>query len=252
MQIVLLPSRDRHERDTGLGQVWSVVLPIGAPPSITRHPAGGPSRSTPRPVGYAGCDGGRHPASGACVCSGRISSRAGCLFVTGGGCAGIQAAALVNGTAAHVWDFDDTSYTGIMHGSAVVFPAVLAVAQDRHVDDAALLTAFVAGSEIAYTLADIVGHGHYFQGWWSTGTFGLVGATAGVARLLGLSTGQTAHALAMAAAGAGGGRVVMGTDAKPFLVGETARRAVDLPKQPVPISAGRPWPSRIHAAFLHC
>ncbi|WP_374651979.1 MmgE/PrpD family protein, partial [Rhizorhabdus sp.] len=35
-------------------------------------------------------------------------------------------AALVNGTAGHVLDFDDTSYTGIMHGSAVVFPAALA------------------------------------------------------------------------------------------------------------------------------
>jgi len=169
--------------------------------------------------------GTRHPA----LVSVRAAFPAGqgACSVTGGGPAGIQAAALVNGTAAHVWDFDDTSYTGIMHGSAVVFPAVLAVAQDRQVDDAALLTAFVAGSEIAYTLADIAGHGHYFQGWWSTGTFGLVGATAGVARLLGLSAGQTAHALAMAAAGAGGGRVVMGTDAKPFLVGETARRAVD-------------------------
>ena len=169
--------------------------------------------------------GTRHPA----LVSVRAAFLAGqgACSVAGGGLAGIQAAALVNGTAAHVWDFDDTSYTGIMHGSAVVFPAVLAAAQDRHVDDAALLTAFVAGSEVAYTLADIVGQGHYFQGWWSTGTFGLVGATAGAARLLGLSTGQTAHALAMAAAGAGGGRVVMGTDAKPFLVGETARRAVD-------------------------
>ncbi len=169
--------------------------------------------------------GARHPTVAAVRTA--FATARGASSITGGGLAGVQAAALINGTAAHVWDFDDTSYTGIMHGSAVVFPALLAAVQDCQVDDATLLNAFVAGSEIAYTLADITGHGHYFQGWWSTGTFGLVGATAGVARLLALSTGQTAHALAMAAAAAGGGRVVMGTDAKPFLVGETARRAVD-------------------------
>ena len=38
------------------------------------------------------------------------------------------AAALINGAATHAWDFDDTSYTGIMHGSAIILPAALAVA----------------------------------------------------------------------------------------------------------------------------
>ncbi len=31
-------------------------------------------------------------------------------------------AALINGAVAHAWDFDDTGYTGIMHGSTIVFP----------------------------------------------------------------------------------------------------------------------------------
>ena len=50
-------------------------------------------------------------------------------------------------------------------------PAVLAAAQDRHVDDAALLTAFVAGSEVAYTLADIAGQG------WAPELFETTGGT---------------------------------------------------------------------------
>ena len=38
-------------------------------------------------------------------------------------------AALANGAAGHVLDFDDTSYTGIMHGSTVIFPAALAAVE---------------------------------------------------------------------------------------------------------------------------
>lgn len=137
-----------------------------------------------------------------------------------------ETATLVNGMAAHVWDFDDTSYTGIMHGSAVVFPVVLALAEERGLGEEELTAAFIAGSEITYTLADICTHSHYFKGWWSTTTIGLVGATAAAARLLGLSTNQMTHAIGLAAAAASGGKVVFGTDGKPFLVGETARRAI--------------------------
>ncbi len=137
-----------------------------------------------------------------------------------------ETAALVNGVAAHVWDFDDTSYTGIMHGSTVVFPVVLALAEERNLDEQELIAAFIAGSEITYTLADICTHDHYFRGWWSTTTFGLVGATAAAARLLGLNADQMAHALGLSASSASGGKAVFGTDGKSFLVGETARRAI--------------------------
>lgn len=136
-------------------------------------------------------------------------------------------AALINGAAAHAWDFDDTSYTGIMHGSAVIFPALLAAAEETGAGEDAMLTAFIAGSEVTYTLAEICGHEHYFKGWWSTVTFSLTGATAAVAKLYGLNAEQTAQALGLAAAASGGGKAVFGTDGKPFLVGEAARRAVD-------------------------
>ena len=151
-------------------------------------------------------------------------------MAVGGKLASPQAAALVNGTAAHVYDFDDTSYTGIMHGSAVILPAILAVAGEIACSREALITAFVAGSEIAYTLADSLTHSHYFKGWWSTGTLGLVGATAAVSRLYGLAGETTASAIGLAAAGAGGTRAIVGTDGKAFFVGDAARRAVDFAK----------------------
>ena len=43
------------------------------------------------------------------------------------------AAALVNGTAAHALDFDDNCYSGFVHGSGVIVPAVLAVAEAENV-----------------------------------------------------------------------------------------------------------------------
>lgn len=143
-----------------------------------------------------------------------------------GGRADAEAAALVNGTAAHVWDFDDTSYTGIMHGSAVVLPAALGLAQEIGSGADALRRAFVAGSEVAYALADLCTHDHYFDGWWSTVTLGLTGATAAAGHLLGLDEDAMTSAIGLAAAASGGGKALLGTDAKPLLVGETARRAV--------------------------
>jgi len=138
------------------------------------------------------------------------------------------AIALILGTAAHAWDWDDTSYAGINHGSAVVLPAVLAAQAISGADDASALAAFVAGSEIAYTLGEVIGPGHYFRGWWSTLTLGLIGATVGACRMLNLSADATGHAIALAAAMAGGGKSVFGTDGKPFLVGLAARNALDL------------------------
>ena len=136
-------------------------------------------------------------------------------------------AALANGTAAHALDFDDTSYTGIMHGSAVVLPAALAATEEARGDGRRLLEAFVAGSEVAYAIALACGTGHYFSGWWSTATFGAFGAAAAAAKGLGLAAAQTASTLALAGAQANGQKVVFGTDAKPFVAGRTAATGVE-------------------------
>jgi 2-methylcitrate dehydratase PrpD len=140
--------------------------------------------------------------------------------------ASAEVAALVNGMSAHAWDFDDTSYTGIMHGSAIVLPVVLALAQETGASETAMITAFVAGSEIAYALGDLCTHDHYFSGWWSTATLGAIGATAAAAKLLRLDVGQTAQAIGMAGAASGGSKSLFGTDGKALLVGDCARRAI--------------------------
>ncbi|MBE1285045.1 MAG: hypothetical protein GJ676_17160 [Rhodobacteraceae bacterium] len=96
--------------------------------------------------------GGAHPATQALVVS--LPHHAGQATLATGGACDTETAALVNGMAAHVWDIDDTSYTGIMHGSAVVLPAVLALAQETGADEAMIRHAFIVGSEVTYVLAD--------------------------------------------------------------------------------------------------
>jgi 2-methylcitrate dehydratase PrpD len=136
-------------------------------------------------------------------------------------------AALVNGTAGHALDFDDTSYTGIMHGSVVAMPAALAAAESVGGNGRRLLEAFVAGSEVTYAVAMLCTTSHYFKGWWSTATLGVFGAAAAAARAMRLSASDTATALALAGVQASGLKVAFGTDAKPYLAGRAAAIGVE-------------------------
>ena len=89
-----------------------------------------------------------------------------------------RAAALANGVAAHALDYDDTSYAGILHATAVVFPAVLAAAETHAVRAPSFLRAFVAGVETTYTLGKLLGTSVYDRGWFTTGVLGSIGAAA--------------------------------------------------------------------------
>ncbi len=57
-------------------------------------------------------------------------------------------AALVNGALIHSLEFDDTHVASVMHGSAVVAPAALAVAQESGRSGTDLIRAFVVGWEL--------------------------------------------------------------------------------------------------------
>ncbi len=135
-------------------------------------------------------------------------------------------AALVNAVAAHALDFDDNCYAGFVHGSAVIVPAALAVAQEVDADGQALLTALVVGAECQYTLGLASDNRLYRRGWWSSGILGPIGACAAAAWLLRLDAQQAAHALGLAAASAAGIKAGFGTDAKALLAGRAAEAGV--------------------------
>ncbi len=67
---------------------------------------------------------------------------------------------------------------------------------------------------------------HYQRGWHCTSTLGVMSATAGAARLLGLDAAATAHALAIAASSASGLKENFGTMVKPLHAGLAARDGV--------------------------
>lgn len=138
------------------------------------------------------------------------------------------AAALVNGTAAHALDYDDIGL-GVGHPSAVIVPAALAVAEHVGATGEQLLHAMVIGYEIAHRFASLPPDslsGPYARGYHGTSLYGVFGATAASARLLGLSHVQTAHALGLATSSSAGLRVNFGTMTKPFHAGSASSAGV--------------------------
>ena len=135
-------------------------------------------------------------------------------------------AALANGTMAHALDFDETNYSSIAHPSAVVAPAVLAVAEAVNATGEDFLASFIVGYEVTSKLGRAVNPTAYEKGWWTTSALGTIGAAAAVARLLGLSQKQTEWALGLAIGQASGVRANNGTLAKPFQAGRAAQNGV--------------------------
>ena len=147
--------------------------------------------------------------------------------VVGGGRTTPAEAALINGTTGHALDYDDTHFGHIGHTSAVVMPALLALAEEREANLSDLLDAALIGSEAALRVGLWLGRSHYQAGFHQTATSGAVGAALGGARLLGLDPGATGHAVGLAAAGAAGLKGQFGTMGKPLNAGRAARGAVE-------------------------
>ncbi|MFY9634163.1 MAG: MmgE/PrpD family protein [Cellulosimicrobium cellulans] len=136
-------------------------------------------------------------------------------------------AALVNGAAAHLLDYDDISPSMPMHPSAVLFPALLAVAEPRRISGERLVSAYDVGAATFRALADLLPqHVHYARGWHTTSTVGRLAAVAALARLVGAGEDVTRNALGMASSLAAGSRPNFGSMTKPFHAGAAARDAV--------------------------
>ena len=135
-------------------------------------------------------------------------------------------AALVNGTASHVLDYDDVNLNINGHPSAVLVPAALAMAESIDASGTDLLTAFVAGYEFACRAGRLAAPGHYLRGYHATATVGGLGAAVACARLLGLDADRTAMAVGIAATQASGLKAMFGTQCKPFHAGMAAQHGI--------------------------
>jgi 2-methylcitrate dehydratase PrpD len=135
-------------------------------------------------------------------------------------------AALANGTAAHALDYDDVLEPGLTHASAVMVPAVLAMAQERGASGAAVLDALLIGFDVQAALAGAVMMVHYTRGWHSTLTLGAPAAAAACGRLIGLDAARMAHAISAATSFSGGSKRQFGTAMKPIHAGLGAQAGI--------------------------
>ncbi|MDE0003550.1 MAG: MmgE/PrpD family protein [Rhodospirillaceae bacterium] len=114
------------------------------------------------------------------------------------------AAAMINGTAAHGEDFDNTFEGCPVHAGSVVVPAVLAVAEERGLSGYDALRGMAVGQELMCRLALVVRKGTHAAGFHPTAVIGAMGATAAVAATTGMPTPATANALGIAGSMASG------------------------------------------------
>lgn len=135
-------------------------------------------------------------------------------------------AALVNGTAAHAHDLDDHELAAITHPSAVLVPALLAVAEERSASGRDILDAYIVGLEVITRIGEGVNMPFYHRGWHATSTIGAVGAAAACARLMCLDVAAVAAAIGIGTSMAAGCNSQVGTTTKPTHAGLAAKAGV--------------------------
>jgi 2-methylcitrate dehydratase PrpD len=135
-------------------------------------------------------------------------------------------AAFINAIGGNLLDYDDTHLRTVIHPSAPVAPAALALAEQRGLSGAAMLQAFILGCEVECRIGNAVSPGHYARGWHITSTCGVFGAAAASAKLLDLDATQTWHALGIAASQSAGIVENLPSAAKNVSVGNAARHGL--------------------------
>jgi 2-methylcitrate dehydratase PrpD len=116
----------------------------------------------------------------------------------------MYSAALVNGTAAHGEDFDDTFEGGPIHSSAVIVPAVLAACERFGGSGSDALRGIAAGVELMCRLSLVSPKAIHRAGFHPTAVIGALGASAGVGAALRLDEDQFVSALGIAGSMASG------------------------------------------------
>ncbi|KAF2236193.1 MmgE/PrpD family protein [Viridothelium virens] len=209
---------------------WAVNLQFSQLPSSVTQAA---NRSF---YNWAGCaiGGSTHPATLKASTALRpffgqpTSSLLGRSASSQDGKADAQHAALINGIASHVHDYDDTHLETIIHPTGPVASALLAQAEALETPTSGkdFLLALVAGIEAECKLGLTVWPKHYDLGWHITSTVGSIGAAVAVGKLLKLDEEKMGHAISIAATQVTGLREQFGSDTKSFHIGRSAQNGL--------------------------
>ena len=135
----------------------------------------------------------------------------------------VLTAALFNAVSSNVLDFDDTHIATVIHPTAVVASALLALAEHRRVSGSEFLHALALGIEATCRIGNAVGLAHYEKGWYITSTCGVFGAAIAAGKVLGLDAQQMNGALGIAATSASGLCMMLGSMTKCYNLGNAAK-----------------------------
>jgi 2-methylcitrate dehydratase PrpD len=146
----------------------------------------------------------------------------------------VRFAAFANAVGIHADDYDDTqlavaenrTYGLLTHPTAPVLSAALAFAETRSLPGKELLLAYNIGVEVECKIAEAISPRHYEEGFHSTGTMGVFGSAAAMAKVKGFDLPQVLTTLGIAASEGAGLRENFGTMTKPFHAGKAAENGV--------------------------
>lgn len=158
-----------------------------------------------------------------------VTDKRGCptsMLWTSGTHADAESAAFFNALAAHALDYDDVSVPIRGHLSVVLFPALLALAEERGQTWGDVFDAYVIGTQVGCAMGQAFALTLSVRGWHTTSVIGMFAATAACARLLQLSEEQAAHALGISVAGLAGNLESFGTWSKPMQAARAASEAI--------------------------
>jgi 2-methylcitrate dehydratase PrpD len=110
-----------------------------------------------------------------------------------------RGAALVNATAAHAVELDDTHDEALQHPGCVIWPAALAISESLDRSGADMLAAVIAAYDVECRIGAAVGKHLYAKGFHPTSSCGVFGACAAAGRLMGLNAVQLVSAFGSAA-----------------------------------------------------
>lgn len=150
----------------------------------------------------------------------------------------LATAALVNGTAGHALDWDDTALSlesdrsVLLHPSMQPLVACYGLGEVSEALGTDFLTGFVLGVEVGVKIAEAIAPTHFTggRGFHSTGTIGVFGSCVAACKLLKLGEGEITNAIAIAATEACGIGANHGTMAKPLNMGLAAENGIQAAK----------------------
>jgi 2-methylcitrate dehydratase PrpD len=137
-------------------------------------------------------------------------------------------AAMCNAMLGHGVELDDAHGSGLIKSGSVLVPSLMALAEANNKSGKEVVTALIAGYEVAIRIAKAINPGHRQRGFHTTGTVSAIGVAAAGAKLLGCDVNGIASAIGLGAMQSAGIQSYLDDPcmAKPFSPGKSALNGV--------------------------